>query len=132
MANTTCPGSADTVSVVALLVFAERPPTGLSAEGLHETCNGALYALDVVELPTTDRVSDGCYVRVVRLQVPVDSHEADLASENSDAYVSALAEWAGRQIDEYDAGTMPQTKVDRFNRSAPGWNDAEARRACGR
>lgn len=132
MTNSTSQGSRDTVSVMALLTFVDRPATGLSADRLHETCDAALYALHVVELPSSERAADGCFDRVVRLQVPVDSHEADLASQNSNAYLRALAEWAGRQIDDYDAGIMPQAKIDRFNHCSPGWNDAEARRACGR
>jgi len=130
--NTSNQEPKETVSVVALLTFEERPATGLSVERLHETCDAALYALNVTELPTTNPAAVGMYARVVNLKVPVDSQEAELAWQNSDAYADALADWAGRQIDEYDAGTMPTAKIDRFDRCAPGWNDAEARRACGR
>lgn len=131
MMNGTSNRPRDTVTVVAPLTFATQPAVGLSLDDLHETCDLALYALDELELPRNDRRTVGNYVRVVHLRLPVDSHEADLASRNSQRCNNDLTEWARQQIDDYDAGTMLPSRIELFDRCIPGWNDAEARRACG-
>ncbi len=132
MSNIASKAPRDTVTIVALLTFATRPDAGQTVETLHEECDFAFYALDELEIPRNDMRTVGMYVRLVRLQLPVDSHEAELASENSRLYNEELAAWVRHQIAEYDAGTMPPNKIELFNRCAPGWNDADARRACGR
>lgn len=80
MTNGTSNLPIETVTVVALLVFENQPPIGMTAPRLHETCDLALYALDELELPRNDLRTVGNFVRVVQLRLPADSHEADLAA----------------------------------------------------
>lgn len=121
--------NANRIEVVAVLAY----PAGtvlapdLTATQLLDLSVEQIFAKSSLDAPVGVFKRGGHVERIVRIEVPVDGFEHQMAKSSARLHENALAHQLAVLVRAFDTGRLSDVKVAVLEHLSPGWRSAEAR-----